>query len=191
MKRFLAALLTVLAANGLSASAADKPVELFDIHHQPHTPLVVGGHKAAVLFFVSAFCPTSNAFTPEINKIAADYTNRFAFYLIEADADISAADALKHAETLEIKAPLLLDPGQILARQTRAKTTPEVVVLAADGRVLYQGRINNLYATQTKKLREPTVHDLRMALDAIAAGQPVATPSTKAIGCSISLSENP
>lgn len=185
MKPFVVALLAALAVAGLSA--AEKPVELLDIRQQPHTPLAVSDRKAAVLFFVSPFCPTSNAFTPEINRIAADYTNQFAFYLVEADADISTADAQKHAETLEIQAPVLLDPAQVLARRTGAKTTPEAVVLAADGRTLYQGRINNLYATQTKKLKEPTVHDLRAALDAIAAGQPVATPATKAIGCSIAL----
>jgi hypothetical protein len=46
--------------------------------------------------------------------------------------------------------------------------------------------INDPYASQTKKLKEPKTHDLRAALDAIAAGQPVAVPNTKAIGCSIS-----
>jgi hypothetical protein len=33
---------------------------------------------------------------------------------------------------------------------------------------------------------EPKTHDLRNALDAIAAGQPVPVAVTKAIGCSIS-----
>ena len=162
-------------------------VRLADINGGTHQPLVVGERKAVVLIFLSPFCPTANALTPEINRIASEYADRFAFYIIEADAEISVTDAKKHAETLEIKAPVLLDPKQEMARLTKAKTTPEAVVLGSEGRTLYQGRINDLYATQTKKLKEPTSHDLRDALDAIAKGKPVSASSTKAIGCSITL----
>jgi len=90
---------------------------------------------------------------------------------------------------MEIKAPVLLDAAQRLAKLTKAKTTPEAVVLATNGDTLYQGRINDLYATQTKKLKEPKTHDLRLALDAILAGKPVANPAAKATGCSISITQ--
>jgi thiol-disulfide isomerase/thioredoxin len=183
--KYLAALFLSLLSFG-AMFAADQPLELSDAAGKKHTPLVVGDHKAVVLVFVSPYCPTSNAFTPEINRIAADYGDRFAFYLVEADGDITLADTQKHIETMEIKAPVLLDPGHRLALLTKAKTTPEAVVLGPKGEPLYQGRINDLYASQTKKLKEPKTHDLRVALDAIAAGQPVAVPTTKAIGCSIS-----
>lgn len=185
MKPLVIALLALLA---VELPAAEKPLQLSDIQGKAHTPLVVGDRKAVVLVFVSPFCPTANTFTPEVSSIAKDYADRFAFYFVEADAGLTLADAKKHAETLEIKATLLLDPDQRLARLTQAKSTPEAVVLAANGSTLYQGRINDLYATQTRKLKEPKTHDLRLALDAISAGQPVATPSTKAIGCSITLS---
>ena len=170
-----------------SSLAVELPVQLSDIHGKTYTPLTAGKHKAVVLVFVSPFCPTANTFTPEANKIAAEYGDRFAFYFVEADAGLSLSDAKKHAETLEIKAPLLLDPRQLLAKQTKAKTTPEAVVLSPGGDTLYQGRINDLYLNQTRKLKEPKTHDLRVALDAIAAGQPVAVSSTKAVGCSITL----
>jgi len=169
------------------APAADKPFEFSDVQGKPHTPLVAGDKKAVVLVFVSPFCPTSNTFTPEINRIMADYAGKFAFYYVEADSDITAADAKKHVETLEIKAPVLLDPEQRLAKLTQARMTPEAVVLAGNGDALYKGRINDLYSTQTKKLKEPKTHDLREALEAILAGKPVANPVTKAIGCTISL----
>jgi len=183
MKIATAILSLLLAA---SLPAAEKPIELPGLDGKTHTPLAVGERKGVVLIFVSPFCPTSNAFTPEANRIVADYGDRFAFYFIEADAEIKEADAKKHVETMEIKAPVLLDPSQHLAKRTKATITPEAVVMGAKGDTLYQGRINDLYATQTKKLKEPKTHDLRNALDAIAAGRPVAVPSTKAIGCSIS-----
>jgi hypothetical protein len=171
----------------VSLAAADEAVQMADIHGKSHTPLIAGARKAVVLLFVSPFCPTANTLTPEANKIEADYGDRFAFYFVEADAGLAIADARKHAETLGIKAPLLLDPQQLLVKRTRARTTPEAVVLGAKGETLYQGRINDLYVNQTRKLKEPKTHDLRAALDAIAAGRPVAVPSVKAVGCSITL----
>ena len=186
MKSIVSTVLSV-ALSMVAARAAENPLEFADLEGRARTPLVVGEKKAVVLIFVSPFCPTSNAFTPEINRIAADYAEKFAFYLIEADTDLALADGKKHVETFEIKAPVLLDPEQRLAKLTKAKMTPEAVVLTASGATLYQGRVNDLYATQTKKLKEPKVNDLRDALDAIAAGKPVPNPVTKAIGCEIAI----
>lgn len=163
------------------------PVELPDVQGQNHTLLAGTENKLTVLIFVSPYCPTSNVYTPEANRIAADYAGRVAFYFVEADADLSAADAQKHLETMELKAPALMDRKQVLARLTGATTTPEAVVLNTKGETLYQGRINDLYVSRTKKLKEPKTHDLRNALDAILAGREVETPRTKSIGCSITL----
>ncbi|MCD6051068.1 MAG: hypothetical protein K0Q55_2471, partial [Verrucomicrobia bacterium] len=126
----------LLAFNSLAAESA---AEFVDIVGKRHTPLALGEKKGAVLIFVSPFCPTSNAFMPEANRIAAAYGDRFAFYFIEAEANISLPDAQKHAEVMEFKAPVLLDPKQQLARLIQAKMTPEVVVLNGKGEVLYQG----------------------------------------------------
>ena len=178
----------VSAALLANHAAGDEPVQLADIHGKSHTPLVTGARKAVVLLFVSPFCPTANTLIPEANKIAVEYGDRFAFYFVEADAGLAIADARKHAETSEIKAPLLLDPQQLLVKRTNARMTPEAVVLGPKGDTLYQGRINDLYVNQTRKLKEPKTHDLRTALDAIAAGQPVKMPNTKAVGCSITVS---
>jgi thiol-disulfide isomerase/thioredoxin len=184
--KHLVFLLTLLCSGLAFAEDKERPLEFPDLQGKSHTPLVAAGRKATVLIFVSPYCPTSNTFMPEVNRIAAEYGDRFAFYYVEADAAIPLPDAKKHAEVFEMKAPVLLDREQRLAKQTKAKFTPEAVVLGKDGATLYQGRVNDLYVTQTKKLKEPKTHDLRAALDDIAAGRPVAVPSTKAIGCAIS-----
>ena len=87
---------------------------------------------------------------------------------------------------MAIKVPVLLDKDQSLAKRTLARITPEVVVLAPDGRTLYQGRINDLYLGPTKKQRKATTKDLRDALDALQDGKPVAVAKTDAVGCKIS-----
>jgi thiol-disulfide isomerase/thioredoxin len=152
-----------------------------------HTPLVVPAEKkAAVLCFVSPYCPTSNTFVPELSRIVADFREKFAFYFVHADPDLKLTDVLQHMEMNEIKATVLLDKEQKLARLTQAKVTPEVAVLAPDGRTtLYQGRVNDLYLGPTKRQRQATTKDLRDALDAIQQGKPVANARTEAMGCKI------
>jgi hypothetical protein len=178
------AVLALHAATSLLA--AETPLELSDIHGRKHAPLVLNGKKAAVVIFISRDCPIANAFVPEINRLAAEYDKDFAFWLVQGDPDISAADAKKHAEFFNIKPTILLDPEQRLAKLTNARNTPEAVVLGDKGAILYQGRINDLYASLTKKKKEPTTHDLKDALDALRAGSTL-PKGQKAIGCSIPL----
>jgi hypothetical protein len=66
-----------------------------------------------------------------------------------------------------------------------AEVTPEAVVLDRKSVVRYRGRIDDLYAALGKKRARVTRHDLRDALDSIAAGKRVKQKETKAIGCLI------
>jgi len=166
--------------------SAEDALTLPGVDGKDYKPLAVGDKKAAVLFFVSAYCPTSNTFVPEINKIVAGYSGKFAFYFVHSDSDLKPTDIVQHTEMNSIKATVLMDKDQRLAKQTQAKITPEVVVIGPDGHTLYQGRVNDLYLGPTKKQRQPTTKDLRDALDAIQAGTPVPNAHTEAMGCKIS-----
>ncbi|MES2705806.1 MAG: hypothetical protein V4726_04305 [Verrucomicrobiota bacterium] len=168
--------------------AQDPPaIILKSLDGQEHQPLKAGAKKGVVFFFVSPYCPTSNTFVPEMNRIAADYGKEFTFYFVHADQDLKSADILQHTELNGIKSIVLLDEGQKLARLEKAKFTPEAVVTGPDGRTLYQGRINNLYLGPTKRQRQATTKDLRDALDAIQTGKPVSPAEPHdAVGCKIS-----
>ena len=87
-----------------------------------------------VLVFVSPYCPTANTYLPEIKRIAERYVGRVRFVLVQSDPALKKADALKQAEMYGITLPVLLDPGQDVARRVGAKVTPEVVVGVALGR---------------------------------------------------------
>lgn len=181
----LRSVLTALAcAAAAVAGAAEPALELMDLAGKRHAPLAVGGVKPVVLIFVTPYCPSANAFMPEVSRIMSLYGARADFYLVHADPAVKAADAAKQAEMFALTATVLLDPACAVARAAQATVTPEVVVRTA-GRTVYQGRINDLYLNRTRKQAEPKSHDLVAALDAILAGRPVANPLTKAIGCSI------
>ena len=66
-----------------------------------------------------------------------------------------------------------------------ATRTPEAVLVDAEGKILYRGRINNRYPELGKARRVITEHDLRAALSEATSGKPVTVSRTTAIGCYI------
>lgn len=177
MKHLLCALLMLTGiASALELPATDG---------KSYDPAAAGDKKAVVLFFVSPFCSTTKSFMKEINQITADYSDRVVVYLVHSDPEITNEVAMEHAILSEVKATVLLDKKQALAKQVQARITPEVVVLSPKSDTLYKGRINDLYLGPTKRQRAATTKDLRDALDAVLAGKPVPAPQPEAQGCKI------
>ena len=61
--------------------------------------------------------------------------------------------------------------------------TPEAVVITPDGEIAYRGRIDNWFGDIGRKRPAPTRHELKDAVTAVLAGQPVPVPRTEAVGC--------
>jgi len=82
----------------------------------------------------------------------------------------------------------LLDPEGVVGRLYDARATPHMVVIDRSGRVVYMGAIDDKPSTRLADVK--TAHNyVAAALDALAAGQPVAVASTRAYGCSIKYKE--
>jgi thiol-disulfide isomerase/thioredoxin len=163
---------------------ANPPIQFIDLAGRPQTPLSQPDKKATVLFFLLPDCPVSNAYAPEIKRICKEYeAKKVTTFVIHADPDVSADMAKKHAKENGFTCPVLRDPTHVLVKATGVKMAPEVAVLGADSKVLYRGRIDDLYVDYGKRRPAPTQRDLRDALDAILQGKAVAAPTTKVIGC--------
>src|SRR5215475_8267574 len=91
----------------------------------------------------------------------------------------------RHARDYGFDFPVLLDPAQTLANQTGVTLTPTAVILSPAGELLYRGRIDNRYLDFGKYRDAGVKPDLRLALDAVIAGKPVAEKYTKSIGCAL------
>ena len=78
----------------------------------------------------------------------------------------------------------LLDPSGKLGHLYNAKTTPDMYVIDPGGKLIYSGAIDNRATPDAEDVRgaDNYVSD---ALAASMAGKPVATPFTRAYGCSI------
>ena len=145
-----------------------------------------GDSIATVLVLFGHDCPISNGYVPEINRLCKEFaTRKVAFCVVYADADLKLEEAAKHAKEYGFVCPAILDPKLTLARANGATIKPEVVVLSPEQKLLYRGRIDDRYVDFGKQRTEPTVRELRDALQAILAGKPIAVTRTKPIGCDI------
>jgi hypothetical protein len=75
------------------------------------------------------------------------------------------------------------EKGQI-GRAYEARTTPHMFVINPEGKLVFMGGIDDKPTARTADIATAKNY-VRAALDAVKAGQPVATPVARAYGCSI------
>jgi peroxiredoxin len=79
---------------------------------------------------------------------------------------------------------VLLDPKGQLGRLYDARTTPHMFVIDGAGMLVYMGAIDDRPTASQSSVKGARNY-VREALDAVAAGRPVALPSTRPYGCSV------
>lgn len=82
----------------------------------------------------------------------------------------------------------LLDPRGIVGKGYDAKTTPHMYMIGTDGRMLYQGAIDDNPRAGVTEIPSSRNHVLA-ALAEVRAGKPVSVASTRAYGCSVKYPE--
>jgi hypothetical protein len=146
-----------------------------------------GAPRATVYVFLADTCPISQAATLPLRELHTQYAGRgIQFVGVFPAKETTPAAMAEFAKTYQLPFALRADPGHKLTQQLHARVTPEVVVLAADGRTtLYRGRLNDAYAALGQHRPVVRHHELADALAAVVAGRPVAVPSTEPVGCFI------
>ena len=81
-------------------------------------------------------------------------------------------------------AAVLLDPQSKIARAYGATVTPHMYIIDAKGALVYKGGIDSIPSSNVADIPKAKQY-VRVALDEVAAGKPVAEASTKAYGCSL------
>ena len=77
----------------------------------------------------------------------------------------------------------LCDPHHALVRFAGARVTPESAVFLPDGRLDYQGSIDNRNIALGKERPEARQHELREVLEATVQRKPSPYASAPAVGC--------
>ena len=143
---------------------------------------------ALVVIFLCRHCPYVVHVLPELLRLAADYLPPGTAFV-----GISANDAASHPDDSPdnlakmvnehgIPFQILYDASQATARAFGAACTPEFFLYDAARALRYHGRLDGITPGNGLPCDGS---DLRRALDALAAGQPVEEPQHPSIGCSI------
>jgi peroxiredoxin len=152
--------------------------------------------KTVVLEWTSASCPFVRAqyesgVMPELQKSAA---SQGIVWLSVISTHPSRRDYLPpdKAEALHrarggAPAALLMDSAGSTGRAYGAVVTPQMFVIDPKGEIVYSGAISDNPTMSAKEARAARNY-VRAALEDLAAGRKIATPSTRPFGCTIAYS---
>jgi thiol-disulfide isomerase/thioredoxin len=181
----LVAIIAALLASFSSISASPQSTG-FDLAGNSVDPLKAANGKVVVLVFVRTDCPVSNRYAPTIQGLSEAHTGKAAFWLVYPDKSESAEAIRKHELEYGYKIPALRDPQHVLVKQSQVQITPEVAVFDANRKLIYHGRIDNLYEGVGRARSAATTHELEDAISAALGGHSPAVDATPAVGCYIS-----
>ncbi|MEZ5332583.1 MAG: thioredoxin family protein [Thermoanaerobaculia bacterium] len=147
-----------------------------------------------VLVFLANHCPWVRGMDPDLVQLAGSFEGRSVRFVGVSvnHRDEDRLPAMKaHAAEHGYDFTYVYDESQELGRALGATRTPEYFVFDADRRLVYMGAIHDSPAHVTSDgsidytKGEPTTFYVADAIEATLAGRPVATPETRAHGCSV------
>lgn len=179
------------AALAGNVGAKIEDFSLGDPRGQEHSLADEPNAKAHVLVFLGTECPLVNLYAHRLMALANEYRARGVYFWgINSNSQDSLAEIAAHAERLGLTFPVLKDPGNVVADRLGAARTPEVVVLDADRRIRYQGRIDDQFGIGFQRPK-PTENTLELAIEATLAGRDPAPAVTDVEGCRIGRAKRP
>jgi len=184
LSRFLVAILLLCIGSAPLTPASQNLAT--DLEGQALDPFRAAQGKVVVLIFVRTDCPISNRYAPTIQQLRAQNEDTTAFFLVYPDKKETAGSIRKHDREFGYTLAALRDPQHVLVKQSHVQITPEAAVFDANRRLVYHGRIDNLYEDFGRARKSATTHELADAIEAAIAGKTLSSDATPAVGCYIS-----
>jgi hypothetical protein len=176
----------VACASSLTPNSHGGQSGALDLSGVPIDPFKASPGKVVVLVFVRTDCPISNRYSPAIQRISAARATDTSFWLIYPDKAESPNAIRKHQNDFGYTLPALRDVRHELVRLSHAQITPEAAVFDAHRRLIYHGRIDNLYEDIGRARTAATTHELEDAIQAALNGKALPSDTAPAVGCYIS-----
>jgi thiol-disulfide isomerase/thioredoxin len=142
--------------------------------------------RAVVLVFLGTECPIAQRMLPELERLERELGPRgVRFLAVYPNTGETREGVRQQRRRAGLTGEAGLDPDQRLVDRWGVTVTPEVVSLAADGALIYRGRVNDQYAALGKGKPVPIHHDLREALEAFLVTGRARGVRTAPVGCRI------
>lgn len=146
------------------------------------------GPRGLLVMFICAHCPFVKHIERELAKLGNEYRDSGV-----GIAAISSNDAEKYPDdspsalaeqalALGFTFPYLYDETQDVARSYDATCTPDFFLFDGAGKLVYRGQFD---PTRPGSEAPATGQDLRNALDALIAGNPISEKQYPSLGCNI------
>ena len=144
--------------------------------------------SALLVMFICNHCPFVKHVKDELTRLGADYLPRDVGVVAINSNDVEkypddAPEGMRELARSEgWEFPFLFDETQQVARAFKAACTPDFFVFGDDGALAYRGQVDPSRPGNSVPV---TGADLRAALDAVLAGEPVPEPQIPSLGCNI------
>lgn len=144
--------------------------------------------SALLVMFICRHCPYVKHVQAELAQMGRDYAgSSLGIVAISAnDAENYPADApeslAEMVRELGFDFPLCHDESQAVALAYTAACTPDFFLFDRGRSLVYRGQLDDSRPSNDQPL---TGRDLRHAIDAVLAGQPVSAEQKPSIGCNI------
>ena len=144
--------------------------------------------KALLIIFLSNHCPYVKHLRSAIAVLAREYQPRGVAVVGIGSNDVERYPADSPAEMAREKAevgypfPYLYDESQEVAKAYQAACTPDFFLFDQNHKLVYRGQFDD---SRPRNDRPVTGRDLRAALDAVLAGEPVPREQVPSMGCNI------
>ena len=190
-----AAMAALAAAPALAAPTVGQPAPAFtvtDSNGRQHSLSDFRG-KTVVLEWTNADCPFVKKFYEPgaMQRMQADATRNGVVWLtVNSGAPgkqghVTPAEANAKMKAAGFNATAYIpDPEGTLGRLYGARTTPHMFVIDPKGTLVYAGGIDDTPTANSADIAKAR-NFVQLALADIAAGRPVATPTSRPYGCSV------
>jgi peroxiredoxin len=165
------------------------PFSLKDVRsNQLHTQSLLMGPKGLLVMFICCHCPFVKHVEKQLAQLAVDFRNSgIGFVAISSNdaenyPDDAPASLAEQALKLGFVFPYLYDETQEVARAFDATCTPDFFLFGGSGSLVYRGQLDSSRPGNDIPV---TGRDLRAALKAVIAGEPLSPDQHPSLGCNI------
>ncbi|GAB4187920.1 MAG: thioredoxin family protein [Phycisphaeraceae bacterium] len=144
--------------------------------------------KALLVMFICNHCPYVIHVADELAKLGQDYQDKGVGIVAICSNNIETHPQDSPEKMKEEKAkrgytfPYLFDETQQVAKAYTAACTPDFFLFDGDRKLVYRGQLDDSRPNTDIPV---TGKDLRAAIDAVLAGQPVSPDQKPSMGCNI------
>lgn len=150
-----------------------------------------------LVMFICNHCPYVKHVAAELARLGDDYLGQgLGVVAIQSNDVVAYPDDRPELMASEREAhswafPYLYDETQEVALAFTAACTPDFFLFDREHRLVYRGRLDQTRPTRIRSGvydstgNEPTGDELRAAIDAVLAGQPVTERQLPSLGCNI------